>query len=310
MFKMRTSKPGAGNKCYITTSKGGWSWCIQGSPTDSACNVLSNCVGYACGRFNEIYNEIKGTTGMKYYALNCNAERFAEKAKSFHGLEVVSYPVKGGIMVWEGAGNLAGHVAIVEEVYDNNHVYTSESGWNSSAFWNAHRYNTNGRWGSGTSYKFIGCVVNPAVGKVTAAPKPTPAPSTSTKFNVGSKIVLNGYLYRDSRGNGRGAMKINYKGTVTIVCKGAAKPYHIDKLGWVAEGDIISQGSSSVVYYPKCSSKYTSIVDALRSIGVDSSYSNRSKIASVNGISGYAGTASQNIKMLDLLKQGKLIKSK
>ena len=85
MFQIRNSRPGAGNKCYITRGKGGWSWCIQGSPTDSACDVLANCVGYACGRFNEIYNEIKGTSGMKYYALNCNAENFIERAKSTYG---------------------------------------------------------------------------------------------------------------------------------------------------------------------------------------------------------------------------------
>ena len=52
----------------------------------------------------------------------------------------------------------------------------------------------------------------------------------------------------------------------------------------------------------------TSIVDALKSIGVDSSMSNRSKIAKANGISNYKGTAEQNIKMLSLLKSGKLKK--
>ena len=44
-FTMRTSKPSAGNKFYITTSKGGYSWCINGNPNDPGCNVLANCVG-------------------------------------------------------------------------------------------------------------------------------------------------------------------------------------------------------------------------------------------------------------------------
>jgi N-acetylmuramoyl-L-alanine amidase CwlA len=52
----------------------------------------------------------------------------------------------------------------------------------------------------------------------------------------------------------------------------------------------------------------TSIVDGLKSIGVDSSKSNRKKIAKANGISNYTGTASQNTKLLSLAKQGKLIK--
>ena len=64
----------------------------------------------------------------------------------------------------------------------------------------------------------------------------------------------------------------------------------------------------TVEYYPACASHYSSIVDALQSIGVDSSKSNRSKIAAANGISNYVGSAEQNIALLKLLKQGKLIK--
>lgn len=61
-------------------------------------------------------------------------------------------------------------------------------------------------------------------------------------------------------------------------------------------------------YYKKCASKYSSLVDALKSIGVNSSFSNRSKIAKVNGIKVYIGTAKQNTQLLNLLKQGKLKK--
>ena len=61
-------------------------------------------------------------------------------------------------------------------------------------------------------------------------------------------------------------------------------------------------------YYPKFTGSTTSIVDALKSIGIDSSFGNRKKIASKNGISNYSGTASQNTQLLNLLKQGKLKK--
>ena len=64
----------------------------------------------------------------------------------------------------------------------------------------------------------------------------------------------------------------------------------------------------SVKYYAKYTGKSGSIVDALNAIGADSSFNNRRAIAKANNISGYIGTASQNIKMLNLLKQGKLIK--
>lgn len=61
-------------------------------------------------------------------------------------------------------------------------------------------------------------------------------------------------------------------------------------------------------YYKKCGKKETSIAEGLKAIGVDNSYSFRKKIAKVNGIKNYAGTAAQNIKMLSLLKEGKLKK--
>ena len=63
----------------------------------------------------------------------------------------------------------------------------------------------------------------------------------------------------------------------------------------------------NVSYYPACRNT-NSLVDALNSIGVNSSYSNRKSIAIKNGIAGYRGTATQNTKLLSLLKEGRLIK--
>ena len=80
------------------------------------------------------------------------------------------------------------------------------------------------------------------------------------------------------------------------------------KLLNILRGGSGSTSSSSTSYYAKYNGTSTSIVDALKSIGVDSSYNNRSKIAKANGISNYSGTASQNTQLLNLLKQGKLKK--
>lgn len=49
-----------------------------------------------------------------------------------------------------------------------------------------------------------------------------------------------------------------------------------------------------------------SIVDALKEIGVDSSYQYRARLAEVNDISDYRGSAEQNTRMLELLKNGRL----
>lgn len=48
--------------------------------------------------------------------------------------------------------------------------------------------------------------------------------------------------------------------------------------------------------------KGNSIVDYLKSIGVDSSYKNRKKLAKENGINNYTGTANQNLKLLEKLR--------
>lgn len=317
MFTIRTTKPEAGNKCYITTSLGGWSLCIVGRPTDPGCNVLANCVGYACGRFNEIYNEITGYIGMKYKELNCNAEDFIIRGKAI-GLKVSNIPKLGGIMVWKcgntGTGNDgAGHVAIVERINQTDDkgnptsIFLSESGYNAAYFWNSTRDNKNGRWGESSKYEFIGCLINPSVSIITpnvprdktvnqievkiknlhVRVKPSldatilgfantgyynyyntqikdnytwyeiatnqwiasnddwttvlPKETIPLKYKVGDVMILNGYLYRDSQGNGKGQKRTNFKCTITKTCDtiGTTKPYNINNgLGWVAENDL------------------------------------------------------------------------
>ena len=60
----------------------------------------------------------------------------------------------------------------------------------------------------------------------------------------------------------------------------------------------------------KTNYKGNSIVDGLKSVGVNSSYDNRKKIAQANGIKNYTGTAKQNTELLNKLKKGTLKKAK
>ena len=63
------------------------------------------------------------------------------------------------------------------------------------------------------------------------------------------------------------------------------------------------------MYYTKYTGpESVSIVNALAEMGENSSYANRKLIAAANGIADYSGTATQNLLMLSLLKDGKLIK--
>lgn len=61
-------------------------------------------------------------------------------------------------------------------------------------------------------------------------------------------------------------------------------------------------------YYPACNKKYNSLVDGLKSIDVDSSFTNRKKIAAKNGVKLYVGTTTQNNQLLAKLKAGRLLK--
>lgn len=277
-MEMRTSKPSAGNKFYITRGRGGYSTCIQGYPTDANCNVLANCVGYACGRFNEIIGS------MKYPSLNCNAENFIERAKNTYGLQVVPYPTLGGIMVWEKGNTLngndgAGHVAVVEKIIDGNTIYTSESGYGSGAFWNSTRNNNNGRWGLGSGYTFRGCIVNPAIGDVHYIAPVQPTPSTT--YKVGDKVKFTGVLYRDSEGNGAGQSRTNLEATIYLVKAGAKCPYNINNgLGWVTADSLTPISGSNTPNYQTYTVKKGDTLS-----GIASRYGTTyQKIAKDNGI--------------------------
>lgn len=82
------------------------------------------------------------------------------------------------------------------------------------------------------------------------------------------------------------------------------------KCPWIEYSKITINDDKKVSYYPKYKGLSISIVDALASVGVkDVSKAHRAKIAKANAIKNYTGTPSQNLKMLKLLKNGKLIKS-
>lgn len=162
-MEIRTTKPGKGNKYYIRKANGGYSPCIAGKPTDKDCNVLANCVGYAIGRFNEISKAGK----IKYFT-SMNAENFYANAYKW-GLKTGQEPKQGAIMCWSKgkpgvSSDGAGHVAVVEKIYSNTSVLTSESGYNSFAFKNKTRNKgSNNNWGAGSAYHFLGFIYNPDV---------------------------------------------------------------------------------------------------------------------------------------------------
>jgi surface antigen len=239
-FTMRTTRP-ANNKNFITRGSGGWNTCIKGNPRYQYADALANCVGYASGRFNEIINIARETTGCTYTTLNCNAVGFKERAEAA-GLKTGSTPRRGAIMCW-GKEGAAGHVAIVERVNNSNSVYTSESGWGSSAiFWNSTRSNNNGRWGIGAGYYFRCFIYLPDdVQKAIDAeePTPTPQPTPSNKFNIGDKVIIDGLLYVSSTASSPAGHVSNKVTNITRKNPGSAHPYNTTgDLGWMDESSI------------------------------------------------------------------------
>ena len=282
-FFIRTTKP-SGNKNFITTGAGGWNTCIQGYPTDSGANVLANCVGYASGRFNEIINEARGTTGCTYKYLNCNAENFIERAQSA-GLKTGSTPRVGAIgCAMKGStlngGDGAGHVWIVEKVNSATSTYTSESGYGGTAFWNQTRSNSNGRWGLGSGYTFRAYIYLPDdVQKVVDGntPAPTPTPGASDKFNIGDKVVINGPLYVNSNAAEPSGSVSNKTTTITRKAVGAAHPYNTEgDLGWMDESSISKYNEPAPTPTPAPTPAPLAVGDTVKIVGTGngSSYGN------------------------------------
>lgn len=71
-----------------------------------------------------------------------------------------------------------------------------------------------------------------------------------------------------------------------------------------------SAADYSYSYCPRYTGNSGSLVDALKAVGINASFSNRKALASLNGYPSYSGTAAQNRDLLAKLKRGTLIKSR
>lgn len=151
----RLEAPAANNKYYISDDYGGYNKCIiRNSATGS---VLPNCVGYAWGRFSEIM-------GKPSNLCTYNAENWWG-AKD--GYERGQTPKPGAVICWrKGAAynqaDGAGHVAVVEEVYSNGDILTSNSDYYGKSFY-TRVYTKASGYNLGSAYTFQGFIYNPAV---------------------------------------------------------------------------------------------------------------------------------------------------
>lgn len=126
-YTPRTTAPSTTNKNYLHVNKGGYNYCILVGGK----SVLPNCVGYAWGRWRELLG--------KYHKLSRNnAEVWYLNTKD--GYKRGKTPKLGAVICWRKGvagkeSDGAGHVAIVEKIYSDGSILTSNSAWNGSRFY-------------------------------------------------------------------------------------------------------------------------------------------------------------------------------
>jgi Surface antigen len=124
-FHKRTKAPSESNKYYIKTTYHGYNKCILINELTGS--VLPNCTGYAWGRFMECQNNVHDCELSRG-----NAENWYGKDD---GYQRGRTPKLGAVICWSDSDG-AGHVAIVEKVYDNGDVDTSNSAYGGSYYYN------------------------------------------------------------------------------------------------------------------------------------------------------------------------------
>ena len=119
-FTPRLSAPDQYDKRWIQVGSGGWNQCIYGYW--GAPSVLPNCTGYVHGRVMEIRGASTDDSGLSFG--NAIAYYNGSTSNWTHSQD----PEEGAVMCWGGNGGY-GHVAVVEQIIDNNTLILSESSW-------------------------------------------------------------------------------------------------------------------------------------------------------------------------------------
>lgn len=130
-FTPRLTRPDNTDPRWININYGGYNRCILGSPSYGPGSVLSDCTGYAWGRWLELLN-----------ATDCNLS--INQAAIWYlntgdGYARGQVPQLGAVICWDEINQGSGHVAVVEQInYDANNnitsIVVSESVYNGTPF--------------------------------------------------------------------------------------------------------------------------------------------------------------------------------
>ena len=146
----RLSAPSNTDPNFINRNYGGYNGCI---PIQGNGCVMPNCTGYAWGRWLE-------TAGSCNLSTSNAANWFGNTGD---GYARGSVPALGACICFSTAGGQPGHVAIVEEIIDNDTIVTSDSNYGAEYFVTRTRRRAWGwNWWSGGNLYFQGFIYNPA----------------------------------------------------------------------------------------------------------------------------------------------------
>lgn len=185
-FSEPVNPVGSYDPAYMTNLYGAafathWNTCIEGSPTQTGADVLSNCTGYAQGRMLRIYMEVTGfdpvTAGTHpFISLNGDAGPDWLTRAAAIGLTITAEPREGSVLVTNS------HVAVVEKYDENAGLWwISESGFGDPTPWYYHNslYQSGGIWydSYATATEVLGFILIPGV-----TPGPGPSPRRRAKW--------------------------------------------------------------------------------------------------------------------------------
>lgn len=203
-YTPRTSAPSSGDPRWTKIGYGGYNAQILGSPSAWSGSVLANCTGYVHGRWMEL-----GGVTSEYDLSNGNANTYWGHAD---GYERGQEPRLGAVLCLGGGGY--GHVAIVEEIFDNGDIMVSESNYGRAVFEYVRRYKSTGYKRRGGSVGgFQGFIYHPNI----APPEPTytltvvNGTATSYTGRNGDRVVIDatvpsGYTFNRWLINGSGSI--------------------------------------------------------------------------------------------------------
>lgn len=195
IFRKRLSAPEKVNGYYYNQNV--FYQCGYGMP---------NCTCYAWGRWYELL-------GIKPKLYTGNAETWFPKGKAYDGYERGPTPKLGAIACWSKgvagkSSDGAGHVAVVEEIYPDGSILTSNSAWKGTNFYTkklAKGYKVSG-------YTFQGFIYPPI--DFVAETVDNPMQSSENSYKVGNTYTTQVILHVRS-GAGANYLKKSYRDLTT-----------------------------------------------------------------------------------------------